>query len=67
LTIVAGRPRRAITASNSRTTRWPPIEPSTTRAERRACAIVHDRQDRGEDVGDDVDGEAHRKTLFLFF
>jgi cytochrome c len=32
LTIIVGRPRRAITASSSRTTRRPPIELSTTRA-----------------------------------
>jgi hypothetical protein len=32
LTIIAGRPRRAITAASSRTTRRPPIELSTTRA-----------------------------------
>jgi hypothetical protein len=32
LTIIAGRPRRAISASSSRTTRRPPIEVSTTKA-----------------------------------
>jgi hypothetical protein len=61
LTIVAGRLRRALRTSSSRTTRWPPIDLSTTTAERLARAIVHDRQNpeppaRGEHVGDEVNG-----------
>jgi hypothetical protein len=32
LTMVAGRPRRAIRMSSSRAMRWPPIEVSTTSA-----------------------------------
>jgi hypothetical protein len=49
LTISAGRPRRAIRASSSRTTRRPPIELSTNQGEPPAP---------GQHVGDEVEQPA---------